>query len=71
MSAFKKPTKPCHWCGRQTTSRERVCAGCLILERRAAADLASPEQAHALTGGAWVPDGRGILRWQPEMDVAS
>lgn len=71
MKPAKKRTKPCHWCGHQTTSATRVCAACLILERRAAADLAQPNPYHELTGGAWVPNRRGVLVWQPRMDVAS
>lgn len=69
MSTFKKATRPCHWCGRQTTSTTRVCGGCVYIDRRAMQDLAEPDDYHALTGGRWVPVG-GIVVWQP-MDVAS
>lgn len=52
--------------------REKACRPCTdaAVAARARRDGRRLIDEAALTGGRWIPSG-GIMRWQPEMDVAS
>lgn len=53
---------PCTECGRMTQRKERVCQSC---ERGESGPIEPPGPAHELTGGEWVPNGRGTKVWRP------
>lgn len=56
--------KNCHWCGRMTHSANRVCQGCITVDRRQPGGY-SPDDG--LKGGRWVLSPRRILVWEPEV----
>lgn len=59
---FRKPSWPCDWCGRQTSSKSRTCSSCWGME----ASLARPStDEHALPFGRWVTRPGGVQVFVP------
>ena len=50
----------CWRCGVSTAARDKMCPSCRF---HAAQPIGTSPDHHALGGGEWVPDGKGVLRW--------
>ena len=53
--------KGCPWCGVRLSDGAETCPSHRTVEAAAARN---PEPADELQGGRWVPDGRGVMRWE-------
>ncbi|MGH4000225.1 MAG: hypothetical protein ACRDTJ_22510 [Pseudonocardiaceae bacterium] len=63
----KPPTEvSCGDCGKKTPRiEEGTCKDCSMLYESLAADFGKPQAKHALTGGDWSPNPRGVAVWVP------
>lgn len=60
----------CVKCKKVTTAKAGICRRCKAMQPPE--DLTGePSYEHALTGGRWVRDRRGIARWEPYRQVSA
>lgn len=60
---LRKPSWPCVWCGRVTTSANRTCHSCKYMELKLTHETS---EEHALPPGQWVLRG-GVKVFSPRL----